>query len=403
MSTFNYRAKNITGTLKTGTIEAISPAKAAEALHRTGLIVLELESDSASIFNPSKFLQLVNHVPKKELVIFSRQLATLLNAKIPITQIFEILIEQATNQPLKKALEKIMADVRAGKSLSEALAGFPKIFSNLFISLVKAGELSGSLDSSLLYIADQQEKDFELIGKIRGAMIYPAFIVFAIVAVGGLMFVFVLPQMIDVLVESGVELPLTTRILIFLTSFILKYWPVLITLSLGAIVGSQLYIRSVGGRLIWDRIKLRIPILSRLLRNIYMVRFSRNLSSLVSSDIPIVQALRTVADIVGSTVYQQIINEAADDVEIGKTISDVFADRPEIPVIVTQMIRVGEQSGDLHEILGKLADFYDKEVSNTVGALTSLLEPVIMILLGLAVAVMVAGIILPIYNLASVQ
>ncbi|OGE82832.1 MAG: hypothetical protein A2846_00735 [Candidatus Doudnabacteria bacterium RIFCSPHIGHO2_01_FULL_49_9] len=234
-------------------------------------------------------------------------------------------------------------------------------------------------------------------------MIYPAFIICAILVVGGLMFVFVLPSMIHVLLESGAELPFTTRILIFLTEFIQNYWPFIITGALGLGIGSQVYIRTTAGRAIWDQIKLRLPVINKVLRNIYMDRFSRNLSTLVASSIPIVTALRTVADIVGNTVYQGIILDAAEEVEIGKSISDVFAAHPEIPVIVTQMVKVGEQTGTLHEILAKLADFFDKEVSNAVGTLTALMEPIIMIILGIAVAAMVAGILLPIYNLASVQ
>ena len=401
--TFNYRARDESGEMKTGTIDALSEAKAAEALHRAGLIVLELKSESGQGFNIERYLGFLHRVPRKEIVLFSRMLATLINARIPIIQVFEILLEQTSNANLKKAVGKIMMDVRAGKSVSEAMVGFPSIFPNLYVSLVKTGEITGTMDQALLYLANQQEKDYELNSKVRGAMIYPAFIICAILVVGGLMFVFVLPSMIDVLLESGAELPFTTRILIFLTEFIQNYWPFIITGALGLGIGSQVYIRTTAGRAIWDQIKLRLPVINKVLRNIYMDRFSRNLSTLVASSIPIVTALRTVADIVGNTVYQGIILDAAEEVEIGKSISDVFAAHPEIPVIVTQMVKVGEQTGTLHEILAKLADFFDKEVSNAVGTLTALMEPIIMIILGIAVAAMVAGILLPIYNLASVQ
>lgn len=400
---FNYRAKDEGGIVKVGVFEAATSAKAAEALHRAGLTVLELTEEKGAGFSFDKYLWFLNRVPAKEIVLFSRQLATLINAKVPIIEVFEILLGQISKPILKKAVAHIMDDVRAGKSLSESLSAFPKIFSSLYINLVKAGELSGTLDKSLVYLADQQEKDHELTAKIRGAMIYPIFIISAILGIGGLMFVFVLPQMMGVLLESGVELPLTTKILIFLTNVIVKYWPLILFLVFGSLIGSQVYIRTASGRVIWDHLKLRIPIVNKLLRDIYMDRMARNLSTLVASSIPIVQALRTVADIVGNTVYKEIILEAASEVETGKSIAAVFAERQEVPIIVTQMVRVGEQTGTLHEILGKLAEFYDKEVSNTVANLTTLLEPIIMLVLGGAVAAMVAGILLPIYNLASAQ
>src|SRR3989338_6747876 len=396
MTAFSYRAKDKSGEIKSGTIDAASVVKAAEALHGAGLTVLDLAPEAKGGFNIDQYLSFLNHVSKKEIVIFSRQLATLINAKVPIIQAFEILLSQITNRALKNAIE-------GGKSLSEAVAVFPHIFSDLYVNLVKSGELSGTLDQSLVYLANQQEKDYELTSKIRGAMTYPIFIVSAILIVGALMFVFVLPQMIGVLKEADVELPVTTKILIFVRDVVENYWGLIFELTIGLGVGSQFYIRSSGGRIVWDHIKLKLPVFGKLFRNIYMNRFARNLSTLVEGGIPIVQALKTVAEIVGNMVYKQIILEAASEVETGKSIATVFVARPEIPAIVTQMVRVGEQTGTLHEILGKLADFYDKEVANTLGTLTTLLEPIIMMLLGLAVAVMVAGILLPIYNLASVQ
>ena len=403
MSSFSYKAKNSQGDVKAGVVEAASLIKAAEALHGAGLTVLSLSPERRASVDLDKYFAFFNRVSKKEIVIFSRQLATLINAKVPIIQAFEILLSQLSNRTLKKTIAEMMAEVEGGKSLSEAVSGFPHVFSNLYVNLVKAGELSGTLDEALVYLANQQEKDYELTSKIRGAMTYPIFIVSAIFIVGGLMFVFVLPQMIGVLKEANVELPFTTKILIFMTESIQNYWYLVLILGIGSIVGSQVYIRSAGGRLIWDHLKLKLPVFGKLLRNIYMNQLSRNLSTLVAGGIPIVQALRTVAEIVGNLVYKNIILEAAVEVETGKSIAAVFADRPQMPAIVTQMIKVGEQTGTLHEILAKLADFYDKEVANTLSTLTTLLEPMIMMLLGLAVAVMVAGILLPIYNLASVQ
>ena len=402
MPAFNYKVKDEGGAIKKGVVEADSVVKAADILHGHGLTVLELEEQSADE-QLGLLLPFLNRVSKKEVVMFSRQLATLINAKVPIIQAFEILESQVTNRTLKNAIGDMTTDVEGGKSLSESVSRFPNIFSNLYVNLVRSGELSGTLDQSLVYLANQQEKDYDLQSKVKGAMTYPVFIVSAIFIVGTLMFVFVLPQMIGVLKEAGVTLPLTTRILIFLTEAIQKYWALFILLGAGSLIGFQVYIRSSGGRIVWDTVKLKMPVFGKLLRNIYMDRFARNLSTLVAGGIPIVQALHTIADIVGNSVYKTIILEAAAEVETGKSIAVVFSQKPEIPKIVTQMIRVGEQTGSLHDILGKLANFYDKEVENTLNSLTTLLEPIIMMLLGIAVAIMVAGVLLPIYNLASVQ
>ncbi len=402
MSLFAYRAKDQQGVVKQGVVEANSLVAASEILHTHGLTVISLEPEEES-FELQKYLPFFRGVSRKELVLFSRQLSTLMNAKVPIVEALDILQGQVTSHELKRVVSEIMEDIEGGKSFSESISRFSHIFSHLYVSMVKSGEISGTMDSALLYLADQQERDYDLISKIRGAMTYPVFIVGAIFIVGGLMFVFVLPQMISVLREAGAALPLSTRILIFLTEALQKYWGLLLIGLVGLLVGFEVYIRTAGGRLIWDAFKFRVPIMGKLLKNIYMDRFSRNLSTLVNGGIPIVQALQTVAQVVGNKVYYQIIMDAAAEVETGKSIGTVFAERQEMPRIVTQMIRVGEQTGSLGDILGKLAHFYDKEVENQLATLTTLLEPIIMILLGGAVAVMVAGILLPIYNLASVQ
>ena len=357
----------------------------------------------AEAFDLGRYIPFFKGVSRKELVLFSRQLSTLINARVPILQALDILVDQVSSRKLKEVIREMVSDIEGGKSLSETIARFPSVFSNLYINLIRSGELSGTLDKSLLYIADQQEKDYDLVSKLRGAMAYPIFIISAIFIVGALMFTFVLPQMLSVLQEAGAALPLTTRILMFFTNIFSKYWLLLILGFLGVIAGFVMYIRSSGGRIIWDAFKLKVPILGKLLQKLYMDRFSRNLSTLIAGGIPIVQALDTVAEIVGNSIYREIILEASKEVETGRSIGAVFASRKEMPKIVGQMIEVGEQTGELDVILGKLANFYGKEVENMIATMTNLLEPVIMILLGLAVAVMVAGILLPIYNVASVQ
>lgn len=402
MALFNYKAKDQAGLVTKGVVEAETEAEATDILHQHSLTVLEFGAEKAAL-SLDKYIPFFNRVGNKERVMFSRQLSTLINAKVPIISALDILREQVTSTKLRGIIGEMMSDIEGGKSLSETLGRFPEVFSNLYVNLVKAGELSGTLDNALKYIADQEERDYDLMSKIRGAMTYPIFIVSAILIVGALMFIFVLPQMIGVLTEAGATLPFTTRVLIFVTNALTKYWWLLLVLLVGAVSGFRLYVHTPGGRMVWDTAKLRIPIFGKLLQKIYMDRFARNLSTLIAGGIPIVQSLNTVAAIVGNSLYRQTIMEAATEVETGKSIAAVFEQRPQVPRIMTQMIKIGEQTGSLDEILAKLASFYDKEVENTLNTLTTLLEPVIMILLGFAVATMVAGILLPIYNLASVQ
>ncbi|MDP3740915.1 MAG: type II secretion system F family protein [bacterium] len=402
MPIYNYKAKDKEGIIRRGVVEASTVVKASEALHNNGMVVLSLEPETVP-FDIDQYIPFLGRVSAKELVLFSRQLSTLINAKVPIIQALEILVQQVSSHKLKSVIQKITYEIEGGKSLSESISAYPNIFSGLYVNLIKAGELSGTIDQALNYLADQQEKDYDLVSKIRGAMTYPIFIITSMLIVGTLMFIFVLPQMISVLQEAGAELPLTTKILIFVTEILQKYWVALLVIFVGVIFGSQIYIKSRGGRLVWDMVKLKLPIFGKLLEKIYMNRFSRNLATLIAGGIPIVTALHTVSGIVGNTVYQQIVEEAAAEVETGKSIASVFADKPEVPVIVSQMIKIGEQTGSLDEILMKLAGFYEKEVENLLNTLTTLIEPVVMILLGLGVAIMVAGILLPIYNLASIQ
>lgn len=396
---FSYQARDSQGTLRTGTVEAANMASAQEILHAHGLIVIKvLPVRKVTIFEK---LNLFDRVSPKEVVLFSRQLATLINAKVPIVMSLKILQTQVTSRKLQKIIAEVASKVESGDALSAAIIGYPKLFNDMYVNLVHSGELSGSLDDALTYLADQVEKDYDLRSKIIGALTYPAFILSALVIVGFLMFIFVLPPMINLLEETGVELPFTTKILVFVTNFMQNYWYIALAGIIGLVVGLKLYIDTTSGRYLFDYLKLKMPIFNKLVLDIYMARFARNLATLMAGGIPIVKSLDAVADIVGNAVYRDILFEASTEVKNGKGIAQSIADRSEFPAIVSQMVQIGESTGKLTEILDKLAHFYEKEVEGILKTLTTLIEPIIMMLLGLAVAVMVAGILLPIYNLAS--
>jgi type IV pilus assembly protein PilC len=342
-----------------------------------------------------------NRVGYKDLVLFSRQLATLIAARVPILQALRILQNQVTSKGLQHILQDMIASVESGESFSLALSKHPETFGNIYVSLVRSGEAAGSVGQSLTYLADQLEKDYELRARVRGALTYPGFVLSALVVIGVLMFKFVLPKLVGVLKEQGGDLPFVSLVLIRFTDFFDAWWWLVLLVLAGLAVFARFYVGTEAGRHAWDKVKTRIPIIGDIFEKVYITRFSRNLATLVAGGIPIIQALKIIAEVINNVVYREILLETATQVTNGKSISDSLVRYKEFPPLVTQMIKVGEQTAQLDMILQKLATFYEKEVDSKVDTLSSLLEPVIMLILGLAVGVLVAGVLLPIYNLAS--
>lgn len=397
---FQYQARNQEGQIKEGIVVAADSAKAESLLAENGLIIVSMQAKNESLWD--RLNPFAHSVPRKEVVLLSRQLSTLITARVPILQGLRILESQVSNKNLILVLRDLISSIENGESFSLALSKHPQVFGNLYINLVKSGEASGSLDRSLNYLADQLEKDYELRSKVKSAMTYPLFVVGALFGVGGLMFKFVLPKLTSVLEEQGGELPAVTVALITFTKFFDSYWWVVLLLLILAIIGFRFYLGTTFGRYQWDTIKTRFPIIGDIFQKIYLARFSRNLSTLVAGGIPIITALKIVSEIIGNVVYRDIIVDVTLKVTDGKGIAESFeAHRRQFPPIITQMIKVGEQTAQLDDILNKVANFYEKEVDNKVSTLTTLLEPLIMIMLGLGVGALVAGVLLPIYNLAS--
>ena len=396
---FTYKARNKEGQTKTGTVVATDQLRAEQLLTENGLIIVSLERKSDDILERIKVFN--QTVKNKDLVLFSRQLATLISARVPIIQSLRILEDQITHKYLLSIIRDLIASVENGESLSLAMSKHPKVFGSVYVSLVRSGEVSGSLDKSLTYLADQLEKDYELRSKVKGAMTYPAFVIVALLIVGVLMFKFVLPNLTSVLKEQGGSLPPLSVALISFTDFFNQYWWVFL-LSLAVIIlGIRYYVSTAQGRYQWDTLKINLPIVGDIFRKIYLARFSRNLSTLVVGGIPIIKALQIVAEVVNNVVYRDIVLQTVTEISNGKSISEGLTGHKEFPTIVIQMVRVGEQTAQLDDILAKMAVFYEKEVDTKVGTLTTLLEPIIMIVLGVGVGLLVAGVLLPIYNLAS--
>ncbi|MFA6322919.1 MAG: type II secretion system F family protein [Candidatus Buchananbacteria bacterium] len=398
MPYFRYKATNQDNQNIEGMIQAASAEVAAELLEDRNYTILSLTEEKRSLIGQS--LKIFNRVKSKDLVIFSRQLSVIISATIPLVQGLKILVNQTESKVLKSIISEIGDDVEGGATLSAALSRHPEVFSNFFINIIRAGETSGKLDEVLQYLADQQEKDYDLSSKIRGAMIYPIFIVAGLFVVGAVMMVSVLPKLTAVLIESGTALPLTTRILIATSNFLSSYYLGLIVVGVLLIVGFRFALSTESGRRIWDMLILKVPIFGPLNQEIVIVRFARSLNTLMTGGVALTKSLEVVSEVVGNTIYKEIIQETSDEVEDGNPIATALLKSSYVPPMVSQMLNLGEKTGRLEEILDKIANFYTREVDNKVTNLVSLLEPVIMILLGVAVGGLVAAILLPMYNLA---
>ena len=398
---FNYRVKTLDGATLEGVIEAANEHSAAEALSKKDYILLSLKKGGAGLKMEIN-IPFLNRVRPKDMVLFSRQLAVMVSAGVPLVRALEVMVLQTTSRSLKKMVLEIAANVRGGVRLSSALANHPDVFDNFYVNMVRTGETSGKLDDVLNYLADEQEKNYDLMSKIKGAMIYPAFVICAVVVVVFIMMTFVVPKLTAVLFESGVPLPLPTRIMISTATFLSHWWVIIVILVIFLIIFIPLWIRkSKVGRYSWDLIRLKTPVLGNLFQKVYIVRFTRSLATLLVGGVPINLALKIVADVVGNVVYHDLILRTVKSVEDGYSISSVFATSKAVPQMLSQIMVVGEQTGQLDSILDRMANFYAREIENILGSLTTLLEPLIIIFLGIIVAGIVSAVIMPMYNLAS--
>jgi type IV pilus assembly protein PilC len=396
---FYYTAKNNTGEVKQGFVIAVSQEKAESLLLENGYTIINIKVQAENQF--AKLNPFRKHVSYKDVVLFSRQLSTLIGARVPILQSLRILDEQITSKQLSHVVRDMIVSVENGESFSLALSKHPDVFGNVYVSLVRSGEASGSVAQALNYLSDQLEKDYNLRANVKKAFTYPTFVLSALLVVGILMFKFVLPKLIGVLKEQGGELPIVSKIIISATDFFEVYWWMVLLLIALLVLGTRYYINTTAGQAQFDRLKIKLPLFGLIFQQIYLARFSRNLATLVSGGIPIIKAIQIVGDIINNTVYRDILNQVAAKVSTGSSISDALAGHPEFPAITTQMVRVGEQSAQLDDILTKMASYYEKEVDDKVAVLSTLLEPIIMVILGIGVGILVAGVLLPIYNLAS--
>ena len=403
MAVYSYKVLKSDGSEVEGSIEAASEQSAVDSLQDQGLsiVYLNFESNDTEIKPKTNFLPFLNSIKRKDIVVFARQLSVMVGANLTLVQALRIVQDQVDNPKLKAIVTDIANEVESGVRFSVAMSKHPAAFTDFFTSMIASGETSGKLDEVLKYLADQEERDYDLQSKIKGAMIYPAFIVSALVMIGIAMMIFVVPQLTGMLTAAGGELPLATKILIGLSTFMRNFWWLIPIVVIGAIVSYRSFQKTSSGRKSIDSLLLRLPIFGKLLQKIYIVRFTQSMSTLLNGGVPLPDALKIVARVVGNVCYQELIEATIKEVEDGSSLTVLFSKSPLIPPLVSQMIVVGEKTGRLESILETITGFYSREITNTVSNLTSLLEPLIMLVIGVAVGGMVIAIILPMYKLAD--
>jgi len=395
---FTYKTIDKDAQEKEGTIEAVNKDAAISVLQRRGLIIVSIKSEEKKSFFEISFFE---KIKTKDVVILSRQIATLFEAQVSALKAFTLLASNIANKLLGRKLSQIADDLQAGSSISEALSKHPTVFSNFYVSMVKTGEETGKLNQIFNYLADYLDRQYALVSKTKNALIYPLFVIIVFIAVMVLMFVLVIPKLSVIIIESGQSIPIYTKVVIGLSNFFVNYGVFLLIFVV--ILGLYLWrlSKSEKGRHYLDGVKLKIPIIGKLYTKFYLARISDNMDTMLSSGISIVRAIEITSEVVDNKVYEKILKGSVESVKAGNTFSESIQNSKEIPSIMTQMVQVGEETGTLSAILKTLSGFYKREVDDMVDTLVSLIEPVMIVALGLMVGFLLASILIPIYNIAG--
>lgn len=397
---FQYKAVDDKGVNKEGAIEAPNKNAAIAGLQHRGLIILSIkdESERKSIFEFTFF----QRIKMKDIVILSRQMATLFGAQVSALKAFTLLAGNAENKLLGSKLTQIGDDLQAGASMAGALTKHPEVFSDFYINMVRSGEETGKLSQTFFYLADYLDRQYALTSKTRNALIYPVFVVFTFFVVMGLMFVVVIPKLSEIITESGQEIPFYTKIIIGMSDFFVHYGFVFIIFLVLLGVWIWRLLSTAKGKESLDRMRLTLPLFGNLYKKLYLSRIADNMDTMLTSGIPIVRALDITSDVVDNRTYKKVLGEVAEGVKSGLVLSAALERHPEeIPSIMTQMVKVGEETGSLGVILKTLADFYKREVDGAIDTLVGLIEPVMIVVLGFGVAILLVSILMPIYNIAG--
>ncbi len=391
MPRFEYTARNLQGKETTGTMDASSRDEVVSQLRKNRMVLVRLRE--------AKKAKIRGRVPTRDIVIFTRQFATMINSGLPLVQALDILAKQTDNKILSEVTRQVVYDVESGNTLADALSKHKNAFTDLFVNMVAAGEAGGILDTILLRLATFLEKNDAIVRKVKGAMIYPA-VIFAVAGMAIIvLLIFVIPTFQDMFASVQMELPLPTKIVIFMSDFLQTKWWLLIIIVVGTAYAIKQYYATEGGKLVIDRLMLHAPVLGDLLRKSAVSRFTRTLGTLISSGVSILEGLEITARTAGNRVIHDAVMESRSSIAGGETIASPLERSGVFPPMVTSMIAVGEATGGLDEMLTKIADFYDDEVDAAVGALLSLMEPIMIVVLGVIVGGMIVAMYLPIFGM----
>ena len=397
---FSYHALDKDGHERAGTVEALTVDVAVSTLQRRGLIVSSIEplTKKTGLNIELSFLKKVSN---KEVVILSRQIATLFEAQVSALRIFRLLAAEVDNTFLSEVMTQVSDDLQGGSPISKALARHPKVFSNFYTNMVRSGEESGKLSETFGYLADYLDRTYEVISKAQNALIYPAFVIGVFFVVMILMLTMVIPRISSILKESNQEIPVYTQIVIGISDFLINYgFLFLIGLGVAGFLSFRA-LQTPSGKLFFDKLKLEIPYIGDLYQKLYLSRIADNFATMLVSGVPVVEAVEITSSVIDSATYENLLKEVGEAVKGGASISDALGAHPEIPGIMTAMVRVGEETGELGTILTTLAKFYQREVTTAVDTLVDLIEPMMIVLLGLGVGTLLASVLVPIYNLAG--
>lgn len=399
---FLYKAVDNTGVSKEGTIEAVNVDSAINALQRRNFIISSIAPAEGSGGIMGKNISIFERISNKDIVILSRQMATLFTAQVSALRIFRLIAAEVEKPKLARKLNDIAESLQGGSSISNALSKHPDVFSAFYINMVRSGEESGKLDETFNFLADYMDRSYEVTSKAKNALIYPAFVIFTFVAVMGLMLTVVIPKISGILKESGQDIPVYTKVVMGISDFLVDYG---IFFVIAVVVGIFFLLNSArtsAGSEQIDELKINVPYIGDLYRKLYLARFSDTMNTMLKSGIPMVKALELSASTVDNKIYSRDLEKAIEDVKGGLSLSDSLGKYPEeFPNILLQMIKVGEETGNLGDILGTLAKFYQREVVQAVDTLVDLIEPAMIVLLGLGVGVLLASVLIPIYNISA--
>jgi type IV pilus assembly protein PilC len=398
---FKYTARTQKGELQTGFVEGVNREAAYNILIGNNLYILSLESSEVSHWYDA-VVNIFKRVKGKDVMIFTRQFAVLLAAKISLGDSLKNVYKQTSNLVLKEAIGEISSDVDSGLSLSQAMERHGAIFSDFYISMIRSAEITGRVDEVMSYLADYLEKDYVFGSKIKGALTYPVIVFVLMFVVAGIMIGFVFPQLTPIFQESNVQLPFFTRVFLAAGTFISNWWLIL-TVFIGMIVISLInYFKSPEGKAVFDEIVIKLPVFGKLFKEVYIARFVESTSVLIKGGVPVAQALEISSQTVGSVIYRDAIKDLADAVREGVLLSNALEQNSTyFPSLVSQMVAVGESTGQLDELLLRAGTFYNREAGETIDNLVELIQPALMIIMGIAVGVLFAAVLLPIYGLVQ--